>query len=197
MLFNTLSKKDTLIFFNKLFEFQKFIFSNNSDYFNLLSSIDSGLFTGIKDENGQLKIDYNNDIYNKKINDFNILLLFYEYNKKLFFKDNPSYFNNHILLFRGLKFSYEPNPTIFYKEFVPTSFTFDYNIALNFAIPDGNKYFGVILIYNFNCSDNFLININNNNSLNESEIIINNIEQKFYRLSFMHECYNILFYYAM
>ena len=176
-----LNKQDKEKFMVRLYEFQR----NNINiiYRKLIDRIDSGFFTGIKKSNGSIKEIYDIDTYHIAINNFNELLNQYNKYKKHFFDipENKVFLNRKIVIYRGMVLSKENiNLNGFrYNEYIPTSFTYDLEIAKGFSISTEIKPHSIILIYLIDTESNMILNFNSNPELNEKEIILNNISQDF------------------
>lgn len=144
---------------NKLKKFQDTFLSIKSK--RTIKSIESGLFTGIRDNLGNIKLKYIKH-YNKNIIKYNLLLK--EINKinYKFFKNYPEYKNEYIILYRGIKSKLNDK----YIDIIPTSFTFKKRIAYNFLLDDST-------LLKYKCYDkkNIIINFTND-ILNEYEIIL-------------------------
>ena len=145
---------------HKLYYFQSKNLSSKCKF--ILKSIESGLFTGIRNKDGTIKKKYIN-YYNKNIRNYKILLKEIQSINRLFFEYNPEYKNTEIILYRGLEAKVNKD----FKEYIdliPTSFSYNYNCAMNFVTEDGTllKY----VFNNINTKYNMILNFTDDN-LNE------------------------------
>tara|TARA_A100001015_G_scaffold320612_1_gene447630 strand:- start:3341 stop:3892 length:552 start_codon:yes stop_codon:yes gene_type:complete len=143
----------------ELYKFQRKNLSCKDKTF--IKSIDSGIFTGLRNKKGLLKEEYkvfyekNYKIYSKlrhKINKIN----------KDFFNIHTQYRNKQVILYRGLDIFVNK-----YEDIIPTSYTCKKKVGLNFLLDNTS-----LLKYKCNNLLDLIINFNENEELNEYEIIL-------------------------
>ena len=167
--------------FKNLYFFQQNNINDNIKKF--IKSIDSGIFTGVRDNNGEI-IDKFKKHSSKNLFKYNRILktikkinnsYFHKKNikqdinqdiKQDINKDTKQDTNQDIVLYRGI--NSKLNDT--YIDLLPTSFTFNKDKAFDFIFDNG-----ILLEYHFcniNNLNNIIVNINNNEILNEYEVIL-------------------------
>ena len=170
---------------NKLNYFQNKYLTKESK--RIIKSIESGLFTGIRNNNGDIKLNYIKH-YNNNINKYNLVLNEIQKINKLFFKLHSEYINKPIILYRGL----QNNINYKYNDYIPTSYSYNKKKAIDFILNDGT-----LLKYKCYDKNNLIINISNP-ELNEYEIILppnkyNIVKHKItnYYLTYKNEKYSL------
>ena len=144
---------------HKLYEFQNKYLTNNSKF--IIKSIESGLFTGIRNTDGNLKDQYIK-YYNNNIDKYNTVLDEIKGINKSFFELNPYYKNEPIYIYRGV----QSKLTNIYNDYIPTSYSFNKDTAMGFIIEGGT-------LLKYLCLDKSKLILNfNKNKLNEYEIIL-------------------------
>jgi len=149
----------------KLYYFQSKHLSSKCK--TILKSIESGLFTGLRNKDGSIKKKYINHFINN-IKKYNMLLNEIKNINKLFFKLYPEYINTEIILYRGLEAQVNKDFKE-YTDLIPTSFSYNYNSAMNFVTENGTllKY----ICNNINIKYNMILNFTDDD-LNEYEVIL-------------------------
>ena len=143
---------------NRLYQYQKSTISKKLNKF--IKSIDSGLFTGIRNNDGSIK-----ELYIKHANTY---LIKYNFYLKTINMINNSFvkkynFTDTIKLYRGINAKLDDK----YIDKIPTSFTFNKNKAFDFILDNG-----ILLEYNCQNLNDMIINISDDDVLNEYEVIL-------------------------
>jgi hypothetical protein len=144
---------------HKLYEFQNKYLTYKSKF--IIKSIESGLFTGIRNTDGNLKDQYIK-YYNNNIDKYNTVLDEIKGINKSFFELNPYYKNEPIYLYRGIQSELNNK----YIDYIPSSYSYNKDTAMGFIIESGT-------LLKYICLDKSEIILNCNScKLNEYEIIL-------------------------
>ena len=145
--------------FYDLAKFQRKHLSKETIYF--IKSIESGLFTGIRNNKGEIREDVNKSNLAKNMKRYSEISKEIEDINYLFCKQNNLIVGHDIQIYRGINCS----PTR-YNDIVPTSWSFNKEIAINFSYDKGS-----VLIQDIQLTLPIIVNITEGD-LNEFEIIL-------------------------